>query len=144
MSQTKASRPCPNGTHKTIVQLRWGDQDLLRHINNVAYFRYFEEARVQLFADLGLSSDSGRYGLLAHMSCDFAKPLLYPGTITVAMKCLRIGRTSLELECWISLLDEPDFAYAKGRSVIVCTDFSGTPLPWAEAEIQALQRCFVA
>ena len=38
----------------SIVELdvAWGDMDSLGHVNNVVYFRYFENARVEYFTRL--------------------------------------------------------------------------------------------
>lgn len=33
---------------KVDIQLRWGDEDAYGHINNVAFLRYLEEARVRI------------------------------------------------------------------------------------------------
>ncbi|MGB6242519.1 MAG: thioesterase family protein [Castellaniella sp.] len=134
-----------SGTFEIPVEVRWGDMDALRHVNNVAYFRYFEEGRVRLFSALQMEGGQGRYGVLAHASCDFLKPLLYPGRIVVGMALLRIGRTSLELDSWIAAEDDARNLYAKGRSVLVCTDSAtGRPVPWTDADRQALIRCFSA
>lgn len=126
------------------LELRWGDLDALRHVNNTLYFRYFEEARVRLFKKLGLDMSRGDYFMvLAHASCDFIKPLLYPADIVVGHKVLRIGNSSLELECWVADAQEPQMLYAKGRSVLVSTDSkTGKSTPWSDKFKQTLQACF--
>ncbi len=125
------------------MDVRWGEMDALRHVNNVAYFRYFEEARVRLFYAMGLFGSHGRDGVLAHASCDFLRPLMYPACIVVGLKRVRLGRSSLELECWISDADDPGIVHARGRNVLVCIDGrTGRPVPWTETERQALDRCF--
>ncbi|WP_323016285.1 thioesterase family protein [Castellaniella sp.] len=135
----------PSGTFEIRIEVRWGDMDALRHVNNVAYFRYFEEARVRLFSALEMDASQGRYGVLAHASCDFLKPLLYPAHIVVGMALRRIGRTSVELDCWIAAGDDAQNLYAKGRNVLVCTDgATGRPVPWTDADRQMLSRCFSA
>lgn len=135
----------PSGTFETLVDVRWGDMDALRHVNNAVYFSYFEEARVRLFATMGLDGSDGRYGVLAHASCDFLKPLMYPSRVVVGMKRVRIGRTSLELECWIADADAPETLHARGRNVLVCADSTtGRPMPWTDADRQAMDHCFAA
>lgn len=134
-----------SGTFETQIDIRWGDLDALRHVNNAVYFSYFEEARVRLFTEMGLDGTQGRYGVLAHASCDFLKPLLYPARIVVGMRLLRIGRSSLELECWIADAKDARGLHARGRSVLVCADgATGRPVPWTAADRQALVRCFSA
>lgn len=127
------------------MQLRWGDTDAMGHVNNTLYFRYFEECRMQLSAAVGLDDSSGRFGVLAHASCDFIEPLMYPACIVVQLGCLRLGRSSLELECTILDAANRQRVHARGRSVIVCADRqTGRPLPWSQAERQALAGCFAA
>jgi len=133
----------PSGTFETRIDVRWGEMDALRHVNNTAYFRYFEEARVRLFSAMGLDAGSGRYGVLAHASCDFLRPLMYPARVVVGMKLARIGRTSLELDCWIADAEDAGVLHARGRNVLVCADAAtGRPQPWTDADRQALERCF--
>jgi len=33
--------------HTSLQPLRWADMDMLGHVNNVAYFRYMEQARIE-------------------------------------------------------------------------------------------------
>ena len=134
----------PAGTFETPIEVRWGDMDALSHVNNTAYFRYFEEARVRLLVELGLDGAHGRRsGVLAHAACDFLKPLLYPARVVVGMRLLRIGRTSLEMDAWIA--DAADGTlHARGRNVLVCVGADGRPASWSESDRQVLARCFAA
>jgi acyl-CoA thioester hydrolase len=34
------------------MTMRWGEMDALGHMNNVSYFRYFEEVRIAWFESL--------------------------------------------------------------------------------------------
>ena len=34
--------------HRLPLKLRWGEMDALGHVNNTEYFRYFEQARVEI------------------------------------------------------------------------------------------------
>ncbi len=143
-SDSSAAQPAC-GIFETPVDLRWGDMDALRHVNNAVYFSYFEEARVRLFAAMGLDGAGGRYGVLAHASCDFLIPLMYPARVVVGMKRVRVGRTSLELDCWIADAGDARTLHARGRNVLVCADgATGRPVPWTDADRQAMDRCFAA
>ncbi len=115
MSSESLDIQTPSGTFETQIDVRWGEMDALRHVNNTVYFRYFEDARVRLFFAMGLDGAANRYGVLAHASCDFLKPLMYPARVTVGMKCVRIGRTSLELDCWIADAGDPETLHARGQ-----------------------------
>ena len=35
-----------------VVPMRWGEMDALGHMNNVSYFRFFEQARISWFDSL--------------------------------------------------------------------------------------------
>jgi acyl-CoA thioester hydrolase len=118
------------------MPVRWGDLDALNHVNNTLYFRYIEEARVQLFAQAGIAVPVDKVAVLARASCDFLKPLVYPATIVVSLILLRLGRSSMEMEALIEREGEPDVIYAKGAYVVVGADAAtGKSLPWTQEEL---------
>ena len=63
-----------------------------------------EEARVQLLARAGIVMPSDKVGVLAHVSCDFLKPLMYPAVAVVT----NISADHLGLQ-GIDTLDELDY-----------------------------------
>jgi acyl-CoA thioester hydrolase len=67
----------------------WGEMDSYRHVNNVVYFRYFENGRLEYFRRLGWNEIERRTGvgpILAATSARFRKPLTYPDTIAIATR----------------------------------------------------------
>jgi len=73
--------------------VQWGEMDAFQHVNNVTYFRYFENARLAYFEETGVNEHKDATGIgpiLASTKCDFKAPLNYPDTI-------RIGATIVEL-----------------------------------------------
>lgn len=133
----------PSGVFESRIELRWGDMDSLHHVNNTLYFRYFEEARVRLFARMHPDGFSQRALVLAHTSCDFLKPLLYPASVIVGLKRARTGRSSMELDGWIVDAEDRRCVHARSRNVLVCVDVrTQRPVPWTPDELQALQGCF--
>ena len=40
--------------HSKNFNIAWGDMDALGHVNNARYFDYFQEARIEWLAGLGL------------------------------------------------------------------------------------------
>ena len=48
--------------HVTRMPIRWGDMDAYGHVNNTVYFRYMEQARVEV---LGAQQYKGASGNLA-------------------------------------------------------------------------------
>lgn len=92
------------------LQLRWGDQDAYQHVNNVAYARYFEEARVRVFFVGDTREETGLDGLfrddtpegmkmiVASQTIEFMKPLEYTkDPVTVELWIGRLGGSSLDL-----------------------------------------------
>src|ERR1700687_352603 len=67
----------------------WGDMDSYRHVNNVVYFRYFENVRLEYFRQLDwfeFEKQSGIGPILAATQARFRKPLTYPDTISVGCR----------------------------------------------------------
>lgn len=132
------------GLFSCEMAVRWGDMDALGHVNNTVYFRYFEEARLALLECAGLLPDADRAWVLAHASCDFIKPLLYPARIVVVLELLNFGRSSLELEVSIALASERDTVVARGRNVVVSIDpRTGRSAALAQEALGRLGECFV-
>ena len=60
--------------------------DAFQHVNNVAYFRYFESARIAYFTQLDLIAFMNQTGIgpiLKSTQCDYKVPLTFPDTISV-------------------------------------------------------------
>lgn len=141
---SELSTPVIGGVFRFAVPVRWGDLDAQSHVNNTLYFRYFEEARVQLFRQAGMGLGVSKVGLLVHAKCDFLKPVLYPATVVVHLVLTRVGRTSMAFDTVLECQDEPGVTYAQGENVIVGADVaSGRPTPWTPSELAAFAACFV-
>jgi acyl-CoA thioester hydrolase len=124
------------------IPLRWGDMDAMSHLNNTIYFRLMEEARIQWFKHLGFSTlPTGKAPILAHASCDFLRPMDYPGLARVTHVLTRLGRSSVEHDVRIEKVGEPGVGYAKGRTVIVWFDYeTGRSAPWPESVAAVLNQ----
>jgi acyl-CoA thioester hydrolase len=117
-----------------MIPLRWGDMDAMGHLNNTVYFRLIEEARIQWFNQLGLVTSAQQDGpILAHVSCDFLKPLTYPSTAKVVQTIVHIGRSSITLDCEISAGQSASEVFAKCKSVVVWMDYRiSKSVPWPD------------
>ena len=76
------------------IPIAWGDMDAFQHVNNTAYFRYFESARIAYFERTGMMAVMKRDGIgpiLAATSCRFRLPLTYPDTVSVGATALELG-----------------------------------------------------
>jgi len=79
---------------------------MLGHVNNIAYFRYMEQARIEWLyrlADAVGFYDRGQGPVVVNASCNFLVPLVYPGDVVVQMFMGHAGRSSVmsyyELHC---------------------------------------------
>ena len=75
--------------------IAWGDMDAYQHVNNVVYFRYFENVRIACFEQLQMMTfkeDTGIGPILASTQCRFKIPLTYPDTISVGTKIVELEK----------------------------------------------------
>jgi acyl-CoA thioester hydrolase len=83
--------------HTSRQPIRWGDMDVLGHVNNTVFFRYMEQARIEWV--YGLHPEGDAYAetgpVIVNTSCTFLLPLVYPGEIEVRMYLAEAGRTSV-------------------------------------------------
>lgn len=103
--------------------VRWGDMDANGHVNNTVYYRYFENARVEIFQEVIRERAHTQIGpVLAYMNCHFVKPISFPDKVIVGTRVKSLGRTSIVLEHLIH--SEKIGVAAHGESVIVIFDFA--------------------
>ena len=85
--------------HWSPVTIRFGDQDSLAHINNVALAQYFEVARTAFVYDViraaGPEAEATVEFVLARVVIDFLKELHYPGRVEVGARITRLGNKSM-------------------------------------------------
>ena len=142
MTQAAGSTLAVGDTFVCDLSMRWGEADSLNHMNNAVYFRYMEEGRIQGFAAAGIES-TDRFGpVVVHVSCDFLKQINYPSTVRVTHRVVRIGRSSLEHEVDLAVVEgEGVELRARGRSVMVWMDFElAKSAPWPPGVLTAMAR----
>jgi acyl-CoA thioester hydrolase len=79
----------------------WGDMDSYRHVNNVVYFRYFENARLEYFRRLDwfeYEKETGIGPILASTQCRFRRALTYPDTIRIGARVVSVDTDRLTYE----------------------------------------------
>src|SRR4051812_11015362 len=71
--------------HVERIVVRWGDMDAMGHVNNTVYFRYMEQARIGWFDALLPRGEAWQRTVIviANASCNFRRPINYPGTVEV-------------------------------------------------------------
>ncbi len=114
------------------LPVQWGEMDALRHVNNARYFTWYESARIAYFDRLrvaipgvGATVGFGEVGpILASSSCDFLRPVTYPGVVRVGARVSEIGNSSLRMEYAVERTDAPEDPCARGSSVIVLVRYA--------------------
>jgi acyl-CoA thioester hydrolase len=101
----------------------WGEMDAMRHVNNVAYFRYFENARLEYFRRLdwdGIQAATGVGPILHSTQARFRLPLTYPDVIRIGARVKEMSTDRFTLEHRI----------VSQRLGAVATEGTGTVLPF--------------
>ncbi|MBL3700126.1 acyl-CoA thioesterase [Leucobacter luti] len=85
------------------LELRWGDQDAYGHVNNVAYARFLEEARVRTF---WLGSGREATGMERHFRGDDPNgpKMLVASQQIEFLSVLEYGEQPITVELWIGKL----------------------------------------
>ena len=115
------------------IPTRWGDNDMLRHVNNVAYFRFIEAVVVQFQMEVaGVDWEKDAIVPVAIESlCRFHHSLSFPEQVTAGLRVMRIGGSSLTFA--LALYGESNpLPAATGRFVHVYADLetgSAHPIP---------------
>ena len=127
-------------SHYPIIHqqpIHWGEMDAFNHLNNVVYYRYAESARIGYLQALRMF-DGNMVTVLAQSSCQYLRPVTYPDTLLLAVRCQRLGNTSIVIEySYYSCAQE--LIVATADAVIVRLDSEGKDkLPWTAEERERL------
>jgi acyl-CoA thioester hydrolase len=120
--------------HEMVIPIRWGDMDVMGHVNNTNYFRYMEVIRLEWMRTMGHRLDVGTVEgvVIINAFCTFQKQFEYPGDVLTRMYVSDPGRTSFESWITMTKVEEPDAVYASGGSTVVWADYTkqkSVPLP---------------
>jgi acyl-CoA thioester hydrolase len=105
-------------------RVAWGDMDSFGHVNNVVYFRYFENSRLEYFRRLGWGGGERPEGIgpiLHSTQCRFRKPLTWPDSIAIGARIPRIEADRFTIEHLI--VSEQLGVAAEGWGLIVTFDY---------------------
>jgi acyl-CoA thioester hydrolase len=107
--------------HVERIPIRWGDMDAMGHVNNTVYFRFMEQARIGWFDALLPRGEawSATGIVIANASCNFKRPLNYPGTVEVRLSVGSPGGSSVPT-FYELLVDEE--IHADGEATVVFID----------------------
>jgi acyl-CoA thioester hydrolase len=119
-----SERPSPStrADYRWFLSLptRWMDNDVYGHVNNVAYYSFFDTAVARFLLANGVLdlASSTAVGLVVETGCRYAAPMAFPDEVTCGLRCGRLGTSSIRYEIGIFRNDE-DRACAEGHFVHV-------------------------
>ena len=117
----------------TDIVVRFRDIDSMGHVNNAVFLTYFEEGRKAfLFEVLNIVNPADYPFILAHIDCDFLKPVRLGDSLTLLVWIGEIGNKSFTFK--YQLVDPRDTSatYGKGTSIMVYFDYranKAVPIP---------------
>lgn len=120
--------------------------DAFQHVNNVAYLRYLEEARVDWMFNEGAAAGAESFAagtVVVRHEIDYKRPLTYrPEPILVETWVTRIGNASFDVSYEVK---DDTYVYATATSVLVPYDLAaGRPRRISEAERSYLEGFLAA
>lgn len=119
--------------HTERLRVSYRDIDMMDHVNNAAYFTYFETARCHYYESLtGLKEINRLDIIVAQQSCEYLRGLRYDEEFDVVAWPSRIGTTSFTLS--YVLRTATGETVARGETVIVMFDYvknAKKPIPAA-------------
>src|ERR1051325_10112547 len=103
--------------HVERIAIRWGDMDAMGHVNNTVYFRFMEQTRISWFDALVPRAEawSSTGVVIANATCNFKKPLTYPGTVEIRMYAGKPGGSSVPTFYELTVEDQ---IYADGEATV--------------------------
>ena len=127
--------------------VRWSDLDAYGHVNNVRFFDFVAEARIQMGSDtdpaanrMSAAAEAGYLWMVVRQDLDYLGQLEhrlepYQALVRVAA----VGRTSMTL---VAELTDPQSGTvaARATTVLVCGDTQGRPMPIPDAVAHGLHR----
>ena len=125
------------------ISVLWGDEDSFSHVNNVAYLRWCETARVEYLRRIGLFPELPPRGLgpiVASVTCHYRRPLKYPDTVAIGTRVTAIGNSSFRMEHRMVSRTTGEIA-AEAASAMVTVDYTtGRPERVPEQVRAAISR----
>nr|WP_238934429.1 thioesterase family protein [Maricaulis parjimensis] len=102
---------------------RWADNDIYGHVNNAAYYGFFDTAvNCFLIEEAGLDIHAGGViGLVVETGCNYFAALAYPELVQAGVRVSRIGNSSVRYEIGLFKEGEEEPA-AQGHFVHVYVD----------------------
>lgn len=122
---TDRPKPDLRAAYAQIVSMntRWADNDVYGHVNNTVYYEWFDTAVNEVLIREGaIDIERGTViGLVVDTQCSYFAPISFPERISVGIKVVRSGSTSVRYGLAV-FRDDSREACAQGHFVHVYVD----------------------
>lgn len=108
--------------HRLPIQIRFNDVDRLGHVNNNAYFAYYDLGKEEYLREV-MKTDyraSGIVPVIANINADFIMPIFYGDNIIIETRVAHIGRKSFTLVQ--RAINQENVVVCRCQTVMVCFD----------------------
>ena len=110
--------------HEMRIPVRWGDLDLMGHVNNTIYFRYFESLRIEWLTQFEAQPNPEGVGpVMANGFCNYLRQIEFPGEIIARHYVGTLGTKSIDTYFTLSMAGAPEVVSANGGATLVWLDF---------------------
>ena len=125
--------PGDRGSYKAFrtIGLRWSDNDVYGHMNNVVHYSMFDTAVNAFLIENGVLDikDSPEVFLVVETGCRYHAEMAFPDLVTAGIRVSRLGTSSVRYEIALFRNDD-DIAAAEGFFIHVNVDrISRRPRP---------------
>jgi acyl-CoA thioester hydrolase len=105
------------------ISTRWADNDAYGHVNNTAYYAWFDTAVNAWLIEQGLLDIAAGdpIGFVVETGCRYARPLAYPEPVEVGLAVENIGKSSVRYRLGVFAKNKPEAA-AEGYFIHVYVD----------------------
>ncbi len=104
----------------------WGEMDAFNHVNNVVYYRYFENARIAYFDRvemMAVMQQTGVGPILSRTQCHYMHQIVYPDTLSVGGRVSHMASDRFTMQYAIFSHQSGRIA-AEGEGLLICFDYN--------------------
>lgn len=122
--------------YKATIELRFGDFDMMGHVNNAVYFTYMEAGRIKYWRQ-AIQWDWRKTGVvIGKASIKYVLPIFLEDKIHMYVRTSRIGTSSFDLQYLIvKVQNGEELICSKGMTTCIAFDYNlkkATPIPEQE------------
>ncbi|HXV11076.1 MAG TPA: thioesterase family protein [Burkholderiales bacterium] len=116
------------------LAIRWSDMDANGHVNNAAFFTYFEQTRIEWLQSIAAQTTADGHGpVVKKASCTYFLPVSHPAMLELKLFVGKPGRTSFPTYSEIWTTGTPQQKVAEGETLMVWVHRkTGAPHPVPE------------